>query len=82
MILECKPRYTTLLSDNCLQFIDHEAFHVLNQKGLAYRAKSTREFILIEPSRDKGYSPYTEKVIAPLSYKRKAFPQLDYSIYL
>lgn len=82
MITECKPRYNTSLSDNCLQFIDHEAFHILNEKNLAYRAKSTREFILIEPSRDKGYSPYTEKAIAPLAHRSKAYPSLDYTIYL
>ncbi len=76
----CRPRYLNPLSENFAQFLDHDGFHSLYQQGLAYQCPSTETFILIEPSNDKQYNPYNEKMLLPTECRLKVYPNHPYDI--
>lgn len=82
MIKRCIPRYQNFLTDNISQYVDHNSFHELHEMDLAHKAKNTNDFILIEPSSDTGYSPFTEKCIVPPQFREDVYPKHPYNIQM
>jgi hypothetical protein len=82
MAKNCRPRYSNPVSENLAQFLDHDGFHSLNERSLAYRCPSSQKFILIEPSHDKQYNPFNEKMLFPAQCRASVYPTCSYDIVL
>jgi len=74
------PIYSVALSDNLMQFVDHLGFHKLIKKDLVYRPDTSEKYVLIEPTRDSGYSPFADKRLTSFKYRYSVYPDCPYTI--